>query len=77
MPLKNDDLASKNGRFFVAIRGTVRTVANIGFVQQKAFIVSDTVENNILFGRPKDQVQFDKVINAAEFATDLVQLPGE
>jgi ABC-type multidrug transport system fused ATPase/permease subunit len=55
--------------------GTVKTAATIGFVPQKAFIISDSVENNILFGRPKDKARLDKVIDAAEFTADLLLLP--
>ena len=55
--------------------GTVKTAKTIGYVPQKAFIISDTVENNILFGRQKDQARLDKVIDAAEFTADLPLLP--
>lgn len=58
----------------VPISGTVRSAESIGYVQQKSFIISDTVENNILFGRELDQHRFDKVVAASEFAHDLTLL---
>ena len=54
--------------------GSVAVAAHIGYVQQKAFIISDTVKNNVLLGRACDENRLAVVIEAAEMAADLLLL---
>jgi ABC-type multidrug transport system fused ATPase/permease subunit len=54
--------------------GTVRSAKTLGYVQQKSFIISDTIKNNVLFGREWNAERFQEAMEASEFITDLEQL---
>jgi ATP-binding cassette subfamily B protein len=49
---------------------------NIGVVQQESFLFSDTILNNISYGRPEiDQSLVDKVAEIAQFNKDVQEFP--
>jgi len=58
------------------LNGSAKVEQDIGYVPQKAFIVSGTLRHNIVMGRPFDRAQFDQVVRAACLTDDLKQLPG-
>ena len=58
----------------VPLVGSVRSAGTIGYVQQKSFIISDSIKNNVLFGREYDETRFSAALEASEFTTDLAQL---
>lgn len=48
----------------------------IAYVAQQAWIQNATLRDNILFGKPFDKTQYDKVIAACALGPDLAYLPG-
>ena len=44
-------------------------------VSQQAFIVNDTIENNVTFGLPFDRAKLNRAIRLSELKTDLMNLP--
>ena len=46
------------------------------YAPQRAFILSGTVRENILFGRPLDAARVDAVLQASAFIKDLQLLPA-
>ncbi|KAJ9459626.1 hypothetical protein DIPPA_22504 [Diplonema papillatum] len=58
------------------LRGRVEvTAGGIGYVPQKAFVISGTVEDNIVMGRAVDAGRFGDAVNRACLETDLQMLP--
>lgn len=51
-------------------------VVQVAYVPQSAFIYNATVRENILFGQPYDEAQYQTALNAASLAPDLAILPG-
>lgn len=48
----------------------------IAYCSQSPFIMNDTVEDNILFGRPYDKKVLDECIAACALEADIAMLPG-
>jgi len=59
------------------VNGTISTPKSISFTSQQAFLVSSTLRENILFGKPYDKERYAKVIYACSLNTDLLQLPAK
>jgi ATP-binding cassette subfamily C (CFTR/MRP) protein 1 len=60
----------------VAMGGAVRKNGSIAFIPQEAFLLNDTVKNNILFGRTFDEPLYRKAIELSQLQQDLRELPG-
>jgi ATP-binding cassette, subfamily C (CFTR/MRP), member 1 len=58
------------------ISGDVRLKGTVAYVHQEPWIQHDTVCNNILFGKPMDQVLYENVISVCELKEDIGQLPA-
>jgi len=56
--------------------GEVNVTGKISYCDQTPWILNSTVEGNILFGSPKDQIRFDLAIKAACLDDDLRILPA-
>ncbi len=56
--------------------GFVRVHGEIAFCDQRPWILNDTVQGNILFGKPYDEHKFDRALFAANLEDDLKVLPG-
>ncbi|KAG0243882.1 hypothetical protein BGW41_001071 [Actinomortierella wolfii] len=54
--------------------GTVRSYGRLAYVAQSAWILSDTVRNNILFGREYDQEKYLQVVHACALDSDFKML---
>ncbi|KAG0248925.1 hypothetical protein DFQ27_000519, partial [Actinomortierella ambigua] len=54
--------------------GTVRSYGRLAYVAQSAWILSDTVRNNILFGREYDKDRYSQVIHACALDRDFKML---
>ncbi|KAF9956193.1 hypothetical protein BGZ72_002945 [Mortierella alpina] len=54
--------------------GSVRAFGSLAFVAQSAWILNDTVRNNILFGHKYDKERYLQVIRACALAPDLKML---
>lgn len=57
-------------------RGRTRSNGKIAFIPQEAFLLNDTLKNNILFGNPYDKEKYKKIINICQLIHDLEQLPA-
>ncbi|KAF9114127.1 hypothetical protein BGX27_000106 [Mortierella sp. AM989] len=54
--------------------GTVRSFGTLAYVSQSAWILNDTVRNNILFGRPYDKERYSNTIRACALVSDFKML---
>lgn len=57
-------------------KGEVKKNGKIAYVPQEAFLLNDTIRNNIIFGLPFDQGKFDRVLDLCELREDLKTLSG-
>ena len=58
------------------VKGSVSANGKIAYVAQSAWIVNDTLRNNILFGRVWDEARYERVLEACELRADVEVLPG-
>eukprot|EP00884_Botryococcus_braunii_P000224 jgi/Botrbrau1/10201/Bobra.116_1s0017.1 len=56
--------------------GRVAVGGRVAYVAQQAWIVNDTLKNNVLFGSPLDQERWQSTIEACSLISDLAVLPG-
>ena len=56
--------------------GKVQVVGSVAYCDQRAWILNDSVQNNILFGRPYDEDRFDAALYASDLEDDIRVLPG-
>ncbi|KAF9182685.1 hypothetical protein BGZ51_004502 [Haplosporangium sp. Z 767] len=54
--------------------GTVRSYGSLAYVAQSAWILNDTVRNNILFGRPYDKERYLNTVRACALTPDFKML---
>ena len=67
-----------------ALLGELRSVGGakagvsgrVGYVAQTAFVLNETLRENILFGRPMDEDRYEAVLEACTLLPDLKILPG-
>lgn len=57
------------------IEGSVHISGSIGYAPQQAWIQNATVRENILFGRPYDEIRYRRVVNVCCLERDLEILP--
>lgn len=57
-------------------KGSVVLPGRVAYVPQQAWIRNATVRDNICFGRPFEQVRYDRIIQACALEPDLKILPG-
>ncbi|CAO3563902.1 unnamed protein product [Mortierella alpina] len=58
------------------VRGEVRVRGSVAFIPQQAWIMNDTLRNNILFGQPYDPVYYQKTTDACCLQQDFDMLPS-
>ncbi|KAM8945709.1 ATP-binding cassette sub-family C member 3 [Pelodytes ibericus] len=58
------------------IEGEVSIRGSVAYVPQQAWIQNSTLKDNILFGRPGNEKNYKKVLEACALVTDLEVLPG-
>ncbi|XP_046577415.1 multidrug resistance-associated protein 1-like [Haliotis rubra] len=56
--------------------GHVSLKSHIAYVPQVAWIQNDTLQNNILFGKPMDRHWYNKVVECCALTPDLEMLPA-
>jgi ATP-binding cassette subfamily C (CFTR/MRP) protein 1 len=56
--------------------GKVHLVGSVAYCDQRAWILNESVQNNVLFGRPYDEGKFDAALYAADLEDDIKVLPG-
>ncbi|KAG0214378.1 hypothetical protein BGX28_002195 [Mortierella sp. GBA30] len=54
--------------------GAVRSYGSLAYVAQSAWILNDTVRNNILFGKPYDKERYSNTIRACALVPDFKML---
>ena len=57
--------------------GDVAIKGSIAYMAQDAFLVNDTIKNNILFGNELDSELYEKVLDICRLRPDLEILPGK
>ena len=57
-------------------KGFVKKNGKIGYIPQKAFLLNDTIRNNILFGKSFDLNRYVKILKACQLKYDLEVLPA-
>ncbi|KYR00638.1 ABC transporter C family protein [Tieghemostelium lacteum] len=58
------------------IKGTVRSHRNVGFTTQQPFLLSASLRENVLFGKPYERSRYLQVLQACALHVDLNQLPA-
>ncbi|XP_046361919.2 multidrug resistance-associated protein 1-like [Haliotis rufescens] len=58
------------------VNGHVSLKSHVAYVPQIAWIQNDTLQNNILFGKPMDRQWYDKVVECCALNPDLEMLPA-
>lgn len=56
------------------IKGTVSTTASLGYSPQKAFMISGSIKQNILIGRPYTKERFNDALERSGLSYDLTRL---
>ncbi|KAN0028398.1 hypothetical protein ACTFIV_010242 [Dictyostelium citrinum] len=59
------------------VSGSVNIPNNISFTTQQPFLLSTSLRENILFGKPMNMERYKKVIDACCLTPDLLQLAGK
>jgi ATP-binding cassette subfamily C (CFTR/MRP) protein 1 len=57
--------------------GSVSLGGSVAYVPQTPWIISDSIRNNILFGKPFDATRFHRALSAAGLEADLRSLPHQ
>ena len=57
-------------------KGECKKNGRIAYISQQAYLINDTVRENILFGAEYDEERYNKVIEACQLAPDLNSFPG-
>ncbi|GMI05755.1 hypothetical protein TrLO_g10639 [Triparma laevis f. longispina] len=57
------------------VKGKLNVEGTVGYASQQPFIVSATVEDNVLFGMDKDGEFYDRVVEAVGLDKDFKRLP--
>lgn len=55
--------------------GSVTAPADIAFASQSSWLQNETIQDNILFGSPMEQVRYNRVLTACCLPEDLRELP--
>ena len=58
------------------VDGRVTVNGSIAYVAQQAWIMNETLKNNILFNQPYDEEKYKKCLEACALEPDLKMLPG-
>ena len=56
--------------------GSLKSEGSIALVSQQAFLVNDTLRNNIVFGKEYNEEKFRKVVEICQLVSDLKILPS-
>lgn len=61
----------------IKIKGTVTKNGKIAYISQEAFLLNDTIKNNIIFGMPYDKNKFDEIVKICQLLSDLELFEGK
>jgi ATP-binding cassette, subfamily C (CFTR/MRP), member 1 len=59
------------------VSGEVKITGDISYCSQKSWIKSDTVFNNILFGKKYNQEKYKKILKVCQLERDLIEIGGD
>jgi len=57
-------------------RGEVKKNGKVAYLPQEAFLLNETVKENILFGEPYDERRFGEVLEICQLLPDLEAMPA-
>ena len=57
-------------------KGTVKSGGRVALVSQQAFLINDTLRNNILFGKEYEEKRYMEVLRVCQLESDLEILPS-
>eukprot|EP01040_Poterioochromonas_malhamensis_P013766 gene13766-15176_t len=72
---KSSVLSALLGEMLIS-SGSIRVHGEIAYCDQRAWVLNDSVQGNILFGKPYDEHKFDTALYAANLEDDIKVLPG-
>ena len=58
------------------IEGEVLSIGSIAYIPQEAFLINDTLKNNILFGKDNDEEKYYRTLDVCQLGPDLEMLPA-
>ena len=58
------------------LRGSARLEGTVAYIAQEAFLVNDTIRNNILFGKEYDRERYREALRVCQLREDLEILPA-
>ena len=56
------------------IRGRFEVNGSVAYIPQEAFLMNDTLRNNILFGKPFEENKYNKILEISQLRPDLEML---
>ena len=59
------------------MKGDFEVNGSVAYIPQEAFLINDTLRNNILFGKEYDEDKYRKIIKISQLKPDLKMLPEE
>ena len=57
-------------------QGGYEVNGSVGYIPQEAFLVNDTLRNNILFGKELDEEKYQRIIKMSQLRPDFEMLPA-
>ena len=56
------------------MEGDYQVNGSVSYIPQEAFLINDTLKNNILFGKPYDEEKYNRVLDISQLRPDLEML---
>ena len=56
--------------------GSVNKNGRVAYISQQAFLVNETLKNNIVFGSEYDEEKYEKIVKICQLETDFEMLPA-
>lgn len=57
-------------------KGKVSKNGTFAYINQEAFLLNDSLKNNILFGKEYNQEKYEKILDICQLRPDIEMLPG-
>lgn len=61
---------------YFAVNGAMLK-GSVAYVAQEAWVQNATLRDNILFGKPLNSAEYEKIIDACALRPDLEEFPGQ
>ncbi|CAI2363221.1 unnamed protein product [Moneuplotes crassus] len=69
--VRKEDVMDFRNQHVKNVRPRIRVDGSVSLVEQKPFVLSQTIRQNILFGRLLDEARYNRVVEAAQLGKDL------